>query len=148
MDPNYYRKYECNLETYNLKAKTKLRCAKCELGEAHADSLTVSSLVISPSSVKTYNGLSPLGTTHTFTSAQLPPLLNRECNGEFTMYINNDLYVNVTLAIIVKSANTILQTLIYQRVGNFITVDMTFSGNTITVTCNPAAVCRWVYRGI
>lgn len=147
-DPNYYRKYECNLESYNIKALTCLRCPKCELGAAQVDSLSLSSLVNAPSGVTTYNGVFPLGTTHVFNSTNLPPLANRECNGELTLFLNNDLYINVTLAIIVKSANTILQALIYQKVGNYTTCDMTFSGNTITVTTSPSAVVRWIYRGI
>lgn len=147
-DTNYYRFYECNLECYKLKATKEFRCAKCELGAAKADSMTLGSLVNSPSGILTYNGISALNTTHNFTSAQIPSLANRDCNGEFTLFLNNDLYINVTTAIIVKSANTILQTLVYQRVGNYTTCDLTFSGNTVILTCSPAAVVRWIYRGI
>lgn len=148
MDPNNYRFYECNLDCYKLKAEKEFRCPKCYIGSAEINSLTYGTLVTTPSYIKIYNGYSALATTHNFTSTQIPSLANRDCNGEFTMFLNNDLYVNVTTAIIVKSANVILQTLVYQRVGNYTTVDMTFSGNTVTVTCSPAAVIRWVYRGM
>ena len=148
MDPNYYRFYECNLDCYKLKAEKEFRCPKCILGAVEAQSLSTGSLTLSPSSVKTYNGFFPLGTTHTFTSTQLPPLANRECNGEMTLYLNNDLYVNVTLSVIVKSSGTILQVLVYQRVGNYTSVEMAISGNSVVLTCSPAATVRWIYRGI
>jgi hypothetical protein len=147
-DPNYYRKYECNLETYNIKARTKLRCTSCELGAASADSMNCSTLLFSKGGISTYSGTSNLATSHAFTSTNLPPLGNRDCNGELTFYLNNDVYVSVSMGIVVKSNNTILQTLVYQRVGNFTTIDLSFSGNTVTLTASPAAVVRWVYRGI
>lgn len=133
-----YRKYECNLETYYLKA----------LKGSELANVSVDSLVLSPSGIKTFNGLSVLSTTHTFTSTNLPPLAGSECAGEMTFYMNNSPYVSVNMAIIAKSANTILQTLLYQKVGNFTTTTLTFSGNTITLTCSPAATVTWVFRGI
>jgi hypothetical protein len=94
------------------------------------------------------NGSMPLSTTHIFTSTNLPVLANNTCNGEISAYLNNGVYVNVTMGVIVKSGGTILQTLVYQRVGNLLSVDMTFSGNTVTLTTNPATTCSWIYRGI
>jgi hypothetical protein len=69
-------------------------------------------------------------------------------NGDLTLYINNNLYVNVTMGAVVKAGGTILQTIVYQRVGNFVSVDMTYSGNTIIVTTNPASAINWIFRGI
>lgn len=93
-------------------------------------------------------GSMPLSTTHIFTSTNLTVLSNNTCNGEISAYLNNGVYVNVTMGVIVKSGGTILQTLVYQRVGNLLSVDMTFSGNTVTLTTNPATTCSWIYRGI
>jgi hypothetical protein len=147
-DTNFYRKYECNIHCYKMKASKEFRCAKCEADEIHAGLLEADKLCLTPGNVCMYSGTSPLGTTHTITSTQLPLLANRQCNGSIEFYLNNDLYVNVTMGAIVKANNTILQTLVYQRVGNFTSVEMTPSGNSIILTCNPQAVCKWVFRGI
>ena len=93
-------------------------------------------------------GSSTFGTVHTITPVQLPNLGNSECNGELTFYLNNDTYVNVSLSLIVKTKGAILQTLLYQRVGNFVTTNLTFSGNNIILTISPGATCRWIFRGI
>lgn len=146
-DPNFYRKYECNIECPKLKATKKFRCAECSLGAATADSLTVGTFNYS-GGIKTYTGSSAFATVHTITPTQLPVLGNKECNGEISFYLNNDLYVNVTMACVVKSKNTILQTLIYQRVGNFTSVELTFSGNNLILTISPGGTCKWIYRGI
>lgn len=89
-----------------------------------------------------------MSTSHTITPAKLPVLGNRECSGSIEFYLNNDVYVNVTMGAIVKAAGTILQTLVYQRLGNFTSVEMTFSGNDIVLTCSPQATCRWTFKGI
>lgn len=146
-DPNFYRKYECNIECYKLKADKAFRCDKCLLGTVEADSVTTDMLAYT-GGIKNYTGSFALNTVHTITPALLPPLGNRECNGDITLYLNNDLYVNVTMGAIVKSAGAILQTLLYQRVGNFTSVTMTFSGNNVILTVSPAATCKWIYRGI
>lgn len=143
-----YRSYECNICCPKLKALKSLECTTCNLGRASAVSLTTGSLTFGNTGVEMHTGFSPLATTHVFTSTELPPLANRECNGEITFYLNNDLYVNVTMAAVVKSAGAILQTVIYQRVGNYTSVDLTFSGNVVTLTVNPPANCRWIWRGI
>jgi hypothetical protein len=147
-DPNFYRKYECNIECYKMKASKKFRCATCELGDAQADSLTTEQLLLSPGFVSMYTGSFPIGTTHVITPALLPVLGNWSCNGEITLFLNNDIYVNVTMGVIVKATGNILQTLVYQRVGNLTSVEMTFSGNDVTITTSPATTCRWIYRGI
>jgi hypothetical protein len=91
---------------------------------------------------------STLKTIHTISQTELSLLANSSMNGDLTLYINNNLYVNVTMGAVVKAGGTILQTLIYQRVGNFISVDMTYSGNTISITTNPASTINWIFRGI
>lgn len=142
MDPNFYRKYECNIECYKLKADKCFRCEKCLLGSVEADS------IMYKGGVKTYSGNSSLNTVHTITSLELPVLGNVMCSGEITFYLNNDAYVNVTMGAIVKSNAAILQTLLYQRVGNFVSVEISFSGNNVLLTTSPASICYWVYRGI
>jgi len=145
-DPNYYREYDCNIECYKMKASKFFRCTKCELGSAKADSLDVATLKIGP--IYTYTGSSDFGTTHTITSTQLPLLANAQCNGDVTFYLNNDLYVGVSMGAIVKSKGTILQTLLYQNVGNFTSVALSFSGNNVILTVSPGATCKWIFRGI
>lgn len=145
-DPNFYREYDCNIECYKMKASKFFRCAKCELGAAKADSLEVAALKVGPTS--TYTGSSPFGTTHTITATELPLLANLQCNGEITFYLNNDLYVGVSMGAIVKSKGTILQTLLYQNVGNFTSVTLSFSGNSVILTVSPGATCKWIFCGI
>lgn len=147
-DPNFYRKYECNIHCYKMKASKEFRCAKCEADELHAGTLEVDKLCLTPGNVCMYSGTFPMSTTHTITSTELPLLANRECNGSIEFYLNNDLYVNVTMGAIVKAGGSILQTLLYQRIGNFTSVEMTYSGNDVVLTCNPQATCKWVFRGI
>lgn len=147
-DSNFYRKYECNIHCYKIKASKEFRCGKCEADELNADVLTTGKLCLTPGDICTYSGSFPMGTTHTITSTQLPLLANRQCNGSIEFYLNNDLYVNVTMGAIVKANNAILQTLVFQRIGNFTSVQMTPSGNTVVLTCNPQATVKWVFRGI
>jgi hypothetical protein len=146
-DPNFYREYECNINCPKIKASKIFRCPDCRLGAVTADSLTADSISFS-GGIAMYTGSSPFGTTHTITPTQLPVLGNRQCNGEITFYLNNDLYVSVTMGAIVKSKNTILQTLLYQKIGNFTSVTLSFSGNNVILTINPGGTCKWVYRGI
>jgi hypothetical protein len=146
MDPNFYRYYECNINCPKLKASKKLRCPECELGAVTATSLSVNSFNMN--GVRHYTGSSTLSTTHTITATELPLLANRDMSGEITFYLTNDLYVNVTMAVVVKSAGVITLTQIYQRVGNFTTIDLTASGNTLILTLSPEATMTWIYRGI
>lgn len=145
-DPNFYRKYECNIECYKMKASKVFRCAKCELGEASATSVSTPSLTLDQ--IKFYTGSFPLGTTHTLTSSELPVLGNNDCTGELSFFLFNDRYVATVMAVVAKAKGVILQTLIYQRVGNYNTSALTFSGNTIILTTDPGSICKWMYRGI
>lgn len=145
-DPNFYREYECNIDCPKLKASKRFRCPDCILGNVTADSLKVTS--INQSGITTITGSSAFGTVHTITPTQLPNLGNKECNGEITFNLNNDTYVNTSLAVIVKTKGVILQTLIYQRVGNFTSVVLSYSGNNLVLTVSPAGTCRWIFRGI
>jgi hypothetical protein len=147
-DPNLYRKYECNIHCYKMKASKEFRCAKCEADELHAGVLDVDKLCLTPGDVCMYSGSFPMGTTHTITPTQLTVLSNRQCSGSIEFYLNNDVYVNLTMGGVVKASNTILQTLVYQRIGNFTSVELTSSGNNLVLTCNPQATCRWTFRGI
>lgn len=152
-DPNIYRSYECNIQCPKLKATKEFRCATCKLGNATADSLTVSGQTISgststPYGIMTYSGSSPFSTIHTITPALLPVLGNKQCNGELSFYLNNNTYVNVSMGVVVKSVDTIQLVLIYQRVGNFPSVTLEYSGNNLILTTSPASTCKWSYRGI
>lgn len=147
-DPNFYRFYESNISCYKMKASKEFRCAKGEADELHAGTLNADELCLSSGGVCMYSGTFPFSTTHTITPTMLPLLANRQCSGTIEFYLNNDLYVNVTMGAIVKAGDSILQTIVYQRIGNFTTADMTFSGNNVTLTCSPAATCKWVFRGI
>lgn len=142
-DPNFYRFYESNLEAYKIKADKEFRCAKCELGEATATSLTTTSLTLG--GVSHYSGTSALSTTHTIS---VPAMSNRNCQGELTCYLKNDTYAAVVMTILVKAAGVVNYTLLYQNVGNFTSVGVSSSGNNVVLTCSPIATLTWVFRGI
>ena len=124
MDPNFYRTYECNIQCPKLSATQKFRCPNCKVDTLEADSVTTTSFTMN--GVETHAGSFPLSTTHVFTSTELPVLANRQCNGEFVFYLNNDLYVGVGMTALVKSAGSILQVLLYQKLRNFTTVNVSF----------------------
>lgn len=168
MDPNFYRYYDCNLQCPKMKAR-ELRCPR--IGnvlyvndtsvEVKGDLLVsgnltvtgdlhISGFVHEPSGIRVYNGTLPFATTHYITAAMLPVLNNTYCNGELSLYMNNgDSYANVTLAAIIKVGGVLSQTLVFQRVGNFTSVEMYASGtNAIQILVNPGATIRWIYRGI
>lgn len=147
-DPNFYRYYECNIECPKLKASKHLRCDQCTATSIASTSISSETYDFG-SGIKTYTGFSPFGTVHTITSAELPPLSGLECAGEITFFLsNNDTYINVAMASIVKAKGTILQTLLYQKVGNFTSAVLTNSGNNIVLTIAPGGTCKWIYRGI
>lgn len=146
-DPNFYREYECNIECPKLKASKQLRCGKCTATSIEAGSVSAGTYTFT-NGIKFYTGSLPFGTVHTITPSALPPLGATECAGEMTFYLNNDLYVNVTMGAVVKSRGVMLQTLLYQRVGNFTSVELTFSGNNVILTISPGGTCKWIYRGI
>jgi hypothetical protein len=148
-DPNVYRQYECNIYCPKIKAFKEFRCPNCMMTSATIDNLTISdSLAFSDTGVKFYSGSFPISTTHTFTSTELPGLGETSCNGELSLYLNNDVYANVTLMVIVRASSTTVQSLIYQRIGNFTSVEATISGNNVVITCNPQATCKWLFRGV
>lgn len=148
-DYNVYRAFNANISCPKLKATKEFRCPNCMITSATIDDLTISdSLAFSDTGVKFYSGSFAMSTTHTFTSAELPCLGEEYCNGELSLYLNNDVYANVTMAAIVRAASTNVQALIYQRVGNFTSVEMTISGNDVVVTCSPQATCKWLFRGV
>jgi hypothetical protein len=148
-DPNVYRVYECNISCPKIKGAKELRCPKCQFDAATITDLTISnSLLFSDNGVQMISGSFPTSTTHTFTSTELPCLGEASCNGELSLYLNNDIYANVTMAAIVRAKSVTLQALIYQRVGNFTSVEMAISGNNIVVTCSPQATCKWLFRGV
>lgn len=146
-DYNVYRKYNCNLKCPKFKADKQFRCPHCLIDTADIGTLNVTSQ-FNIGNVQTFAGSFTTSTTHTFTSTQLPCLGETSCNGELSLYLNNDTYANVTMAAIVRAKNTTIQALIYQRVGNFTSVEMAISGDTIVVTCSPAATCNWIFRGL
>lgn len=148
-DYNVYREYECNISCPKMRAKKEFRCPKCYLGDTEIERLSVSDhITFQDSNIKMFSGSFPTSTTHTFTPTQLPCLGESECNGELSLYLNNDVYANVTMAAIVRAKSTTIQALIYQRVGNFTSVEMTISGDNVVVTCSPQAKCNWIFRGV
>lgn len=148
-DYNVYRKFNANISCPKLKATKEFRCPQCYLGEVEVETLSVTGhLAFHDSNIKMYSGSFPMSTTHTLTPTQLPCLGESSCNGELSLYLNNDVYANVTMAAIVRASSTTIQALIYQRVGNFTSVEMAISGNNIVVTCNPQAKCNWIFRGV
>lgn len=147
-DPFSYREYACNIKAPYIKAYKCLKSPRCECDTAQVGTLSVGNIERSGTQIKEITGSFPLSTTHTFTSAQLPCLGETECNGDITLYMNNDVYANVCFGAIVRAKSTNIKALIYQRVGNFDSVDMAISGNNVVVTCSPAATCRWIFRGI
>lgn len=134
-DPNFYREYECNLSAPYVRGKKAVKTQRVECTSLYLGNL------------KLLTGEFPLSTTHTLTPTQLPCLGEKECNGELSLYLNNEAYVNVTMAVIVRAEYTTLQALVYQRVGNFVTVDAKIVDNNVVIATNPASTCTWVFRG-
>lgn len=118
-------------------------------GDLAIDKLEADEICSTPGNVCFYSGSSALATTHTITATQLPHLANPLLSGTMTFYLENDVYINTTMAAVVKTKGVIVQTLVYQKVGNFTSVDMTSSGNNqLVVTVNPAARLRWIFMGV
>lgn len=137
---------------YNAWIQTpKLKCGTIDCDVVNATSMS-QNMTIEPSGICTYNGTFPIGTVFTFTTTEIPCLANTSCNGELTLYLNDysGNYSNVTLAYIIKIAGSLSGTssTISQRYGNFNSVTMSFSGNTVRITVDPECVCRWIYRGV
>lgn len=147
-DPNFYREYDCNISCPKCRCQTA-RVGKLIAQDVSSDTISVAdSITFTDCNVVMYTGKFALANTFTFTSTQLPALGKSNANGELTLYLSNDIYANVSMAAFVRAKSTNVQALIYQRVGNFVSVNMTYTNNTIVVTCSPAATCNWLYRGI
>lgn len=145
----FYREYECNLSAPYVRGWKGISSPRVETTDLQTDEIEIANqITFTDNDIKMIAGKFPLSTTHTFTPTELSCLGERECNGELTLYLNNDIYVNVTMAVIVRSASTTLQALIYQRVGNFTSVEAALSGNNVVFTVSPAATCSWIFRGI
>lgn len=137
---------------YNAWIQTpKLKCGTIECDRLYAASVS-QNVTNEPSGIVTYNGVFPYNTTFTFTSSEIPSLANNSCNGELILYMNDNTnsYANISLGYIVKVNNTFLSTstALSQRYGNYNSVTLTTSGNTLIITVNPGAICRWIYRGV
>lgn len=145
----FYRTHECNISAPYVRGVKGVSTSKLQADDVSTQSIEVAdAITFTDAGVKIYTGNFPLSATHTFTSSQLPPLGNLAANGELVLYLNNDIYANVSMAALVRAKGTTIQALIYQRVGNFTSVEMSVVGNNVVVTCSPAATCNWMYRGI
>jgi hypothetical protein len=137
-DPNY-RWYNCNLEAPKIK---------CRL----LDAASVNTFGVQDSHSGSYmfSGLKPTSKTHVFTESDIPLLRNVTLNGELVLYLQNmgSHVGNVTMSILNKDPVNTCQCTIYQRVGTMTSVDSSSNGSTgFTITVNPAAECRWHFRG-
>lgn len=117
-------------------------------GDLAIDKLEADEICSTPGDVCFYSGSSALASTHTITSSQLPKLANPNLSGTMTLFVQNDVYINTTMAAVVKVQGTISKTLVYQRVGNYSSVDMTSSGNNLVITTSPASRLRWIFMGV
>ena len=146
-DPCFYREHECNLSAPYIRGTKAVKTPLVSATTVNATNVNASSLTFSGAGVQFYTGSFPLSTTHTFTPTQLPFLANQSCNGELSLYLNNDAYAAVVMAVIVRTKGTTLQNLIYQNVGNFTSVTSSISSGNAVFTVSPAATCSWVFRG-
>lgn len=136
---------------YNAWIQTpKLKCGTIECDRLYAASVS-QNVTYEPSGIVTYNGSFSYSKTFTFTSTEIPSLTNSSCSGELTLYLydNTGNYINLTISYIIKIAGSISSTgsTIAQRYGNFTSITMTVSDNTVLITVDPGANCKWVYRG-
>lgn len=100
-------------------------------------------------------GYKALATTHTFNAMDIPALSKTYVSGELALYLQNpgSSAVNVTLCLFARGNGT-GTAVIYQKVGNFATTNgvvldvpnFSSTGNLV-FTYNPAAECRWIFRG-
>lgn len=139
-DPLFYRDYECNLSAPFIKGTKAVKTPSLQATD-------VSTTTFSLAGVKFYTGTFANATTFTFTSTQLPPMANQQCNGEISLYFNNDAYVHVSMAVLLRAKGANQQALIYQNVGNLTSVATTVNTNSVVFTISPAATCSWIFRG-
>jgi hypothetical protein len=134
-DPNY-RYYNCNLQ-----------CPKLITKEFQAT--TASFNQWQPSGIGFENGFLDYNTTFNIAPNALQQ--STSC-GELTLYMKNTIGTQlaaVLMIIVSKTGGTITQALPYQTVSNFGALNVAILNNTtIQVTCSPAALCRWIWRGI
>lgn len=146
-NPNY-RYYNCNLQA------PKVLC-----NELTTTNLNENGLTVSPSRILRYNGVSTQKSTHVFTPIEIPSLGKSVMSGTLTMYLVNDVSgeSNVSLAMISKTTNlklgnSPLNVLLYQRYGNFTTVEIPAPTSTQTTTfqvnVSPPAIIYWRYEGL
>jgi hypothetical protein len=146
-DPCFYREYESNLSAPYVRGTKALKAPTVQATTVNATSLNANSLTLADSGIEFYSGSFPNSATHTFTSTQIPSLASDSCNGELSLYLNNDAYVGVAMAVVVRAKNVTLQNLLYQKVGNFTSIEASISGNDLVFTVSPAATCSWFFRG-
>lgn len=151
MDPRVFRYYECNLEAPYVKADKKL-IGDVEGGAITASSVTTDSLDVKElhlsGSILMYSGEFPPSTTHILTSTEIPPLGNKTSAGELTFILDSQNYINISMGAYAMTEGQVLTSVVYQRIGNFESVNLTGSGRTLALTISPSARCRWIFRGI
>lgn len=145
-----FREYTCNLEAPYIRAIKALKSTSLETGVIDASSIDVSGTITAnqldlANGFKIYSGTSPLNTTHTLT---IPALAKRLCQGEITLYLDNEPYVNLSMMVVVKIGGVTQAPTLYQKIGNYTSVNATTSGNNIIVTTSPASNLVWTFRGI
>lgn len=134
-DPNY-RWYNCNLQA------PKIKCNQL-------DAAVVNAVQVGNNGPKVYAGYKPMASVHNWTSYDIPSLAMSDMAGELTIYYLNTggTLSNVTMSHITRNGGLFQQTNIYQRTGNFTSIDMTSTSDSVQVTISPAAECKWFYRG-
>lgn len=143
-----YRYYNCNLQA------PKVQCNELTTSEWNENGV-----VLNPSKIIHYNGVSTQKSQHLFTQLEIPSLANAVMSGTFTMFLMNDSSgeSNVSLALISKTTNlklgnNALNVLLYQRFGNFTSVEIPTPTSTQTtsfqVNVSPPATIYWRYEGL
>lgn len=131
-----YRYYNCNLQCPNLIT-----------GDLQASTLTYSTLT--PSEIGFENGFIDYANTFNIAPAALQQTTSV---GELTLYVRNTIgtqLAGIMMILVTKTGGTITQALPYQTNSNFTVLNVAILNNTtIQVTVQPAAICRWVWRGI
>lgn len=139
-DPNY-RWYNCNIQAPRIK---------CD----QLDATKVNAVTLGQNGISMYSGFKSSSTTHVFSVTDIPSLDLDNMSGELSLYLLNTAanVSNVTMSGITRVNDTFPTggTVIYQRIGNFTSVELSFSSanKTVTFTVSPAAECRWFYRGV
>lgn len=133
-DPDY-RYYNCNLQTPNLKCEN-LKTETLDFTSWKASGINLES------------GYIPFATAFQISPSSLSQF---NAAGELTVYLKNDPenYTHVLMYLVTKTGGVLNAPLDYQKYGNFTTLTTSISGtNTVTITIDPGAVCRWIWRGV